>query len=127
MAQTKNHCLIATLSFYLASACLTHAYEQSSYYIFDIIEAQKAEPVSGRIAVSATAFAMAEKENTIRPTVTTKRSEFEIDFNQPLQSGGKESATFTFDQAIELTDDLEPSGFGTESFGLGTTQSAFGE
>ena len=125
-ARPNIYRLIATLTLALACASLAQAYEQSSYFIFDIVATQSSSPVNGRLAVPAAAMAAVPTEEQPRSESQAKRSEFEIDFHQSIQPKGNEAANFTFDQAIE-TPAASDSSFSNGSLDLGTQQSIFGE
>ncbi|MGZ0706970.1 hypothetical protein ACWPKO_01365 [Coraliomargarita sp. W4R53] len=126
-ALSKSQLRIALFTGCLTCANLTHAFEQSSYFIFDIIESQGTAPVQGRLALPAAALTKVEKDIKSSTQRRAERSEFEIDFNQVIQGSGHESAPFTFDQPIKAPTKARSSSFSTESFGLGTSNSEFGE
>ena len=125
----QSQLLIATLTGCLSCAILTHvthAFEQSNYFIFDIIESQETEAVQNRLALPAAALTKMENAPQSSTQRQTVRSEFEIDFNQAIQSSGHNAAAFTFDQAIKAPS--EPaSSFNTDSFDLGTSHTEFGK
>lgn len=81
----------------------------------------------GRLAVPAQAITAEATETT--NTTPEKRSEFEIDFNQPIQSTDVNSA-FELRIADEDTADVpdtENVSFSTDSFDFGTSMTVFGE
>ena len=117
--------LIATLILPLICVSLAQAYEQSSYFIFDIVPTQSSQPIIGRLAVPAQAVATSQADEKTQAEAPAKRSEFEIDFHQPIQSKGKGAADFTFDAVISAPASSDSS-FGNDSFDLGTNQSIFG-
>ncbi|WPJ97834.1 hypothetical protein SH580_08935 [Coraliomargarita algicola] len=124
---SRSHQLIATLTIHLACASLGHAFEQSSYFIFDIIDSATTKPVAGRLAVKKEALTTVKAETKSHTQISSERGEFEIDFNQPIQASDSGAATFTFDQVVDTPASTESSSFGTESFDLGTSDSIFGQ
>jgi len=124
--------LIVVLAIQIACASFAHAFEQSSYFVFDIVDAEEAEPTHGRLAIPADALAKVEADT--RTTVEIERSEFEIDFKQPIQANSSASSSFEFDALAETTPSTENTSFGdetldfnTETFDFGTSNTVFGE
>ena len=107
----------------------THAYEQSSYHVFELIESGSEETLDGRIAIPKAIFAKDSEPSADSITGAIERSEFEIDFTPPLQNRGHSDFTsglpdFETNQNIDTTD---PAG-GSYHFGdsiLGTSTSSF--
>jgi hypothetical protein len=101
----------------------SHAFDQGSYFIFDIVESAESEPIKGRLAVPAEALARVDSESA---QVAVERSEFEIDFHQPIQSGEANSA-FDLNTPVQTTADGENISFSTDSFDFGSSNTVFGE
>jgi hypothetical protein len=107
------------------------AYEQGTYFIYDLVEKIDASTVAKRLPVQASLL-VAAKNDAGKDTTTTitntaeKKSEFEIDFSSIKTSTGstfKSAITIEIDDgsAVKMTDD-------TSTFDFNTTQtSTFGE
>jgi hypothetical protein len=104
------------------------AYEQGTYFIYDLVEKIDTSTVAKRLPVQASLLVAAEKDAKIDTTTVTaeKKSEFEIDF-----SSVKTSTSNTFKSAItiEIDDGSAVKMTGdTSTFDFNTTEtSTFGE
>lgn len=126
LTQPRYRHLLTALAIQVACVSFAHAYEQGSYFVFDLVNSKEVMPIEGRIAVLAEALNAVTTE-----TVTTEeveRSEFEIDFSKTMQPDSTISSTFQIDVLTETdTTEVETTSFGTESFDFGTTNTVFGE
>ena len=122
---SKYHCIIALILIHVASASSMHSYEQGSYFIFDIIESGEAEPVKGRLAIPAKAFAQAKTKSARAEEV--ERSEFEIDFKQTIEPKTSVDSAFELDAKAKIELIIKPTRFRTQAFDSERSQSVFGE
>ena len=122
---SKYHCIIALILIHVACASSTHSYEQSSYFIFDIIESAEAEPTKGRLAIPAEAFAQAKTKSARAEEV--ERSEFEIDFKQTIQPKTSLDSAFELDTKAKIEPITKPTRFRTQAFDSERSESVIGE
>jgi len=122
-SKTKPSNSLHLLTLLIVCTVHSHAFDQGSYFIFDIVESAESEPIKGRLAVPAEALARVDSESA---QVAVGRSEFEIDFHQPIQSGEANSA-FDLNTPVQTTADGENISFSTDSFDFGSSNTVFGE
>lgn len=125
LTPSKWRNLMTALALQIACVSMAHAFEQGSYFVFDIVDSPEVKPIDGRLAVPAKTLAIVESEVAI--TTDAKRSEFEIDFNHPIRPYSENETSFKFEPVVETTPEIETTSFGTETFGRGTSDTLFGE
>ena len=121
---SRTHCVITLIAIQATCANFAHAYEQGSYFVFDILESAEAEPTKGRLAISAEALAKADTQRA--PTEETNRSEFEIDFKLTVQPKTIDSA-FQSDPSHKTESFTGNTSFQVKGFDFGSSDSVFGE
>ena len=121
---SRTHCVITLIAIQATCANFAHAYEQGSYFIFDILESAEAEPTKGRLAIPAEALAKADTQRA--PTEETNRSEFEIDFKLTVQPKTIDSA-FQSDPSPKTESFIRTTSFQVKAFDFGSSDSVFGE
>ena len=121
---SRTHCVITLIAIQATCANFAHAYEQGSYFVFDILESAEAEPTKGRLAIPAEALAKADTQRA--PTEETNRSEFEIDFKLTVQPKTIDSA-FQSDPSPKTESFIRTTSFQVKAFDFGSSDSVFGE
>ena len=109
----------------MACASSTHSYEQSSYFIFDIIESAEAEPTKGRLAIPAEAFAQAKTKRARAKEVEGR--EFEIAFKQIIQPKTSVDSAFELDLKAKIKPITKPIRFRTQAFDPERSEAVFRE
>tara|TARA_A100001015_G_scaffold294222_1_gene371727 strand:+ start:193 stop:570 length:378 start_codon:yes stop_codon:yes gene_type:complete len=121
---SRTHCVITLIAIQATCANFAHAYEQGSYFVFDILESAEAEPTKGRLRIPAEALAKAEKQRAT--TEETDRSELEIDFKLTVQPKTIDSA-FQSDPSHKTESFTGNTSFQVKGFDFGSSDSVFGE
>ena len=127
MPNLKSPVTTAILSTSLIVLCsgVLSAYEQGTYFIFDLVEKIDAPTAAKRIAADRSIFT----ESTDKPALAAtdkERSEFEIDFGSIAQSGGS-----IFEKSTGSAFEVDPSASSTStsdsstSFDLNSSHSVF--
>ena len=122
---SRCHYLIAVIVILIASLSSVHSYEQGSYYVFDIIEPAEATPTKGRLVIPAEALAQTKTKSAT--AVEIKRSEFEIDFKETIQTKTSEDSAFKLDPMAKIEPFTKPTKFKTKAFDYGRGKSVFVE
>ena len=122
---SRTHCVITLIAIQATCANFAHAYEQGSYFVFDIIESAEATPTKGRLAIPAESLAQSKTKSAT--TVEIKRSEFEIDFKETIQPKTSADSAFELDPMAKIEPFTKPTKFRTKAFDSGTSKSVIGE
>ena len=117
--------MIALILIHVACASSMYSYEQGSYFIFDIIESAKAEPIKSRTAIPAEAFAQAKTKGTSAEEV--ERNEFEIDIMQTIEPKTSVDSAFELDIKVKIEPITKRNRFRTQAFDQERSESFFGE
>lgn len=112
------------LAILLANAGSSHAYEQGSYYVIDLVERAEAQPVAGRLAVPKSVLAGRGLADS--PTAPVQEhGEFEIDFSESI--AGTNNSAFEFNDPLETETETESTNFSTITFDFGSSNTVIGE
>jgi hypothetical protein len=95
-----------------AAGCQLSAFEQGTYFIYQLVEHSGAPVIDNRLAVSSKLFTKAKKAAVTR---TAEVSEFEIDFTSlgRTNTSGFES-TQTYNTVLETTSEASTFDIGTQ-------------
>jgi hypothetical protein len=110
LKQTTLAYLSATLI--VAAACQLSAFEQGTYFIYQLVEQSDAPVIDNRLAVDSQLFA---KAKTAAVTRTAEVSEFEMDYTslgRTDTSGFESSQTYNTD--LETTSEASAFDIGTQ-------------
>jgi hypothetical protein len=100
---------------WMLGAALVSAFEQGSYYVFDLVETADAAPIAGRLAVPKSAL-LATASTKATSSQPPERGEFEIDFNQSFQK--ETNAGFEFEMKVKTGTNEESAAFNSSAFNL---------
>jgi hypothetical protein len=70
-SKTKPSNSLHLLTLLIVCTVHSHAFDQGSYFIFDIVESAESEPIKGRLAVPAEALARVDSES-LKSTSTSR-------------------------------------------------------
>jgi len=120
LTQTATAYLTATLI--VVASCQLSAFEQGTYFIYQLVEQSDAPVIDKRLAVDSQLFVEPETAPAERTTEVAELSEFEMDYN----SFGT-TTNSTFENAQPTSTQLQTTS-DTSAFDIGTeeTTSLFG-
>ena len=99
------------------------AYQQSNYFVFDLVDEDTSKPIMGRLAVPSQTINTESVE--LSRVLPEAESEFEIEIDRTMQT----TTDSSFDLIIleEETAQSDDFSFSSETFDLGTSTTVFGE
>ena len=116
LKQTAATYLSAALM--VAAGCQLSAFEQGTYFIYQLIEQSDAPVIDKRLAVDRQLFVEPETAPVKRTTAIAKRSEFETNYN----SFGTAAGNSDFKNTQPISTELQTTS-GTSAFDIGTPES----
>jgi len=127
MAPPRSYLLYSLLAAAWLGAGSATAFEQSSYYVFDIVETAGAKAKHDRLPVPKAAIEVKQDEIVETDILSETRSEFEIDYTQPIHSAPGSSFNVNLGDDNSGQSDKESRSYSTESFDFGTSNTVFGD
>jgi hypothetical protein len=95
---------------------MVHAFEQSSYFIVDLVDSPQENAVNGRLAVPASSLKTAKDTHT--PQAEAQEGEFEINFNQSIRPSDSNNSSFQFNTTTDNSTRVSDSSFDGGTFDL---------
>jgi hypothetical protein len=123
MTRLKQTAATIGATLIVAAGCHLSAFEQGTYFIYQIVDQDEAQPIDKRLTVNREFFvAVGKAQATVEPAATD-RSEFEMDYNSfgttndsafdaPSQASNETSAAVSESSAFNLGTQNDFSSFG---------------